>query len=231
METACRLRAWPPPPMLTIRSSSSACSWLPSRLWPGSAPCSPTKGTTLSTIAICAASSVSRRGSTCEVSRPARDWASGAGRWSAATRGCLRTSVSLCAMTGSGSSSSRSCRAHASSWLQNALLANSENRLLGRPKPDQRTIEPDRPGGRAAVGASRHQQAAGDIANLAGDEARLVRGKIKDEICHLFRAAEPAHRRPVHPAPVRGRADGLHHGRVDAPRRDGVHADVVALQL
>jgi hypothetical protein len=32
-------------------------------------------------------------------------------------------------MTGLGSSSSRCCRAHASSWLQDASRANSENRL------------------------------------------------------------------------------------------------------
>ena len=89
------------------------------------------RATTPSTIAICAASSVSRPRSTSVASHPDRDWASGAGRSSAATPGCWRTSVSPCAMTGSASSSSRCFRAHASSWLQNASLANSENRLLG----------------------------------------------------------------------------------------------------
>jgi transposase len=47
-----------------------------------------------------------------------------------ATLGCWRTSAWPSAMTGLASSSSRSCRAHASSWLQNASPANSENRLL-----------------------------------------------------------------------------------------------------
>ncbi len=37
-------------------------------------------------------------------------------------------------MTGSPSSFSRCCRAHAYSWLQNASLANSENRLLALSK-------------------------------------------------------------------------------------------------
>src|SRR3954469_7912634 len=56
-------------------------------------------------------------------------WASGAGLWSAAARGGWRTSGSPCATTGLASSTSRCCRAHASSWLQNASLANSENCL------------------------------------------------------------------------------------------------------
>ena len=60
---------------------------------------------------------------------PDRDWASAAGLWSAATPGCSRTSGSPCATTGLASSSSRCCRAHASSWLQNASRANSDNRL------------------------------------------------------------------------------------------------------
>src|SRR4051812_27202818 len=59
--------------------SLSACSWLPSRSWPGSGRCSPIRATTPSIIAICAASSVSRPGSIGEASHPDRDWASGAG--------------------------------------------------------------------------------------------------------------------------------------------------------
>src|SRR3954467_11127772 len=130
METVCRLRVWQRPPMSTTRSSSSACSWLLTRSWPASGRCSPIRATTPNIIAICAASSVSRPRSTSEASRPAQGWASGAGPLNAATRGCWRTSVSPCATTGLASSSSRCCRAHASSWLQNASLANSENRLL-----------------------------------------------------------------------------------------------------
>ena len=87
------------------------------------------KGYDANIIAICAASSVSRPRSTSEASRPAQGWASGAGPLNAATRGCWRTSVSPCATTGLASSSCHCCRAHASSWLQNASLANSENRL------------------------------------------------------------------------------------------------------
>jgi transposase len=62
-------------------------------------------------------------------SRPAPGWASVAGRSSAATHGCWRTSVSPCAMTGLASSFRRCCKLLASSWLQDASLANSENRL------------------------------------------------------------------------------------------------------
>ena len=62
-------------------------------------------------------------------SHPAQGWASGAGPSSAATRGCLRTSAWPSGTTGLGSLSSRCFRARASSWLQNASLANSENRL------------------------------------------------------------------------------------------------------
>jgi hypothetical protein len=58
-------------------------------------------------------------------------WASGAGRSSAATPGCWRTSASPCATTGSASSSSPCSRPPASSWLQAASPANSENRLSG----------------------------------------------------------------------------------------------------
>jgi transposase len=54
----------------------------------------------------------------------------GAGRWSAATPGFWKIGASLCAMTGSASSSNRSCRAPAYSWLQVGWLVNSENRLL-----------------------------------------------------------------------------------------------------
>jgi hypothetical protein len=57
--------------------------------------------------------------------------------------------------------------------------------------------------------ASRHQQAAGDTADLAGDKASLIQDKIEDEGRHLPQAAEPAERRLVHPAPVRVRADSL----------------------
>src|SRR5215217_4361100 len=131
METGCRSRVWQRPPTSMTRSSSSGCSWRPSRLWPASGPCSRTRDTTRSLIAICAASSGSRPRSTREASHPDRDWASGAGRWSAAPRGCWRTGVWLCAMTGLASSSSRCCRARASSGLQHASRATSENRLLG----------------------------------------------------------------------------------------------------
>src|SRR4051812_16600606 len=85
--------------------------------------------------------------------------------------------------------------------------------------------------GAALFTASRHEQAAGYIADLAGDETGFLRGEIKDEIRDLLRAAKPAHRRLIHPARVRVRADGPHHGRVDATRRDGVHADVVGAEL
>src|SRR5215211_1625865 len=81
-------------------------------------------------IASHAASLVSSPKSTSVGGHPARDWASGAGPSSAATRGCWRTSGSPCAMIGSASSSSYCFKARASSWLQNASLANSENRLL-----------------------------------------------------------------------------------------------------
>src|SRR5689334_24903374 len=52
------------------------------------------------------------------------------GRSSAPTPGFWRTGASSCAMTGSASSSSPCSRPHASSWLQDAWLANCENRLL-----------------------------------------------------------------------------------------------------
>src|SRR3954462_9933741 len=85
--------------------------------------------------------------------------------------------------------------------------------------------------GAALFTASRHEQAAGYIADLAGDETGLLRSEIKDEIRDLLWAAEPAQRCLIHPARVRVRADGLPQGRIDAPRRNGFHADVVGAEL
>src|SRR3954453_23758648 len=130
METGCRSRVWRPRPTSTTRSFSSACSWLPSGSWPASGRCSRTKGMTPRVIALSAATSGSSPRSTRVGSHTDRDWASAAGQSSAATPGCLRTSAWPSAMIGLGSSSNRCCRAHASSWLQDASPENSENRLL-----------------------------------------------------------------------------------------------------
>src|SRR3954467_14021776 len=116
--------------MLMTRLSSSGCSWPPSRSWPAFARYSPTKATTLSIIASCAAPLGPSRTSTSAVSRAGRDWASGAGRSNAAMPGYLRTDVWLCAMTGSASLSSPCFRPPAYSWLQAASPLHSENRLL-----------------------------------------------------------------------------------------------------
>ena len=51
-ETACRSPVSRRRPMSMTRLPSSGCSWPPLQLWPVSAPCSRTKATTLSTIAI-----------------------------------------------------------------------------------------------------------------------------------------------------------------------------------
>ena len=115
------------------RSFSSACSWPPSRSWPGSGPCSPTKAMTPSTIASYAASSVSRPRSTSVGSHPAQDWASAASPLSAAMPGCSRISASPCATIGSALSSSRCCRLPVYSWLHPASQMNCENRLLELP--------------------------------------------------------------------------------------------------
>src|SRR5690349_6696789 len=109
---------------------SSGCSWPPSPSWRGSAPCSPTKATMPSIIAISAGSSAPNPASTSAASHTDQDWASGAGRSSAAMPGSSRTSVSLCATTASASSSSHCSKLHASSWLQDAWPRNCENRLL-----------------------------------------------------------------------------------------------------
>ena len=68
--------------------------------------------------------------STSAVGRADRAWVNGAGRSSAATPGCWRTSASRCATTGSASSSRPCLRPPAYSWLQGGSHANSENRLL-----------------------------------------------------------------------------------------------------
>src|SRR3954466_2648424 len=130
METACRSPAWPRRPMSMTHSPSSGCSWPPSQSWPAFAPCSQTKATTLSTIAIRAAPLVPSPPSTSAANRAGRDWANIAGRSSAAMPGCSKTDALVCAMTGSASSSTHCFRPPAYSWLQAASPANSENRLL-----------------------------------------------------------------------------------------------------
>src|SRR4051812_13011136 len=116
--------------MSTTRSSSSACSWRPSRSWLASARSSPTRAMTPSTTAASAASSAPSRTFTSVVGRADPDWASAAGRSSAAMPGFWRTSASPCATTGLASSCSRCSRPLVYSWLQGGLLGNSENRLL-----------------------------------------------------------------------------------------------------
>src|SRR3954447_13913879 len=115
--------------MSTTRSSLSACSSPPSRSWPASARSSPTRATTPSTIVASAASSAPSHRFTSVVARTDPDWASAAGRSSAAMPGCWRTSASPYATTGSTSSCSRCFRPLAYSWLQAASPDNSENRL------------------------------------------------------------------------------------------------------
>ena len=87
------------------------------------------KATTPSPIVPSAAASAPNPASTSGLSHVVQAWASGAGRWSAATPGGWRTSAVLCATTGSASSSSHCCKAQAYSWLQAGSLGNFENRL------------------------------------------------------------------------------------------------------
>src|SRR4051812_30794125 len=121
--------------MSTTRSSSSACSWRPSRSWLASARSSPTRAMTPNTTATSAASSAPSRTFTSAVGRMDQGSASGAGQSSAAMPGCSRTGASRCATTGSASSCSRCSRPLVYSWLQGGLPGNSENRLLGRKRP------------------------------------------------------------------------------------------------
>ena len=65
----------------------------PSRSWRASARCSRTRATTPSTTGICAGASAPSPGSTSVDGHADRAWASGAGRSSAATPGCWRTSA------------------------------------------------------------------------------------------------------------------------------------------
>lgn len=58
---------------------------------------------------------------------------------------------------------------------------------------------------------SRHQEAACYVADLAGDEARLVRGKVEHKVGDLLGAAEPAEWRLPDPTQVCVLPDGLHH--------------------
>src|SRR5215204_7668732 len=76
-----------------------------------------------------------------------------------------------------------------------------------------------------------HQQTSCYVANLAGDKTCMQRGEIKDDIRHFFRAAKPAHWRLLYPALVCVRPDGLHHRGVDAPRRNGVDANVIRAEF
>jgi Transposase DDE domain len=81
--------------------------------------CSPTRGMMPSTTtASCAEALGPSRTSTSGGRRPAQAWAGAAGRWSAATPGCWRTSALPCATTGWGSSSKACFRPPAYSWLQ-----------------------------------------------------------------------------------------------------------------
>jgi hypothetical protein len=126
---ACFVPALSQQRMSMTPSSSSGCSGPPSRSWPASAPCPPTKAMTPSRIAIRAAPSGPSLVSTSALNRTDRDWARTAGRSSAATPGSWRTGAWHCAMTGSASSFNRYSRPHASSWLRAGSPANSENRL------------------------------------------------------------------------------------------------------
>ena len=119
----------PRQPISMTRLSSSGCSWPPSQSWPAFARYSPTKATTLSTIAIYVAPLLPSPASTSTVSRADRDWASDAGRSSAATPGCWRTNAWRCGMTASASSYSPCSRPPVSSWLQDASPENCDNRL------------------------------------------------------------------------------------------------------
>jgi len=56
-------------------------------------------------------------------------WADTAGRSSAPSVGCWRTSASACDTTGATSSFSHCCRPDAYSWLQPNWLGNCENRV------------------------------------------------------------------------------------------------------
>ena len=87
------------------------------------------KGSTPSTAATCAGRSGPSPGSTSAAGRTARASASDAGRSSAPTLGCSRTSAWRYATTASASSCDRYSRPPASSWLRAASPANSEIRL------------------------------------------------------------------------------------------------------
>lgn len=89
------------------RSSSSGCSWPPSRSWPASARSSPTKAMTRSITATSAAGAAPSHTSTSGVDRADQGLASGTGPSSAAMPGCRRTGASRYATAGSASSSSR----------------------------------------------------------------------------------------------------------------------------
>jgi Transposase DDE domain len=95
-----------------------------------SVQCSPTGATTLSSTAPSAAGSAPSRTSTSAASPADQGLGSGAGPSSAATHGCWRISASLCATTGSASSSSHYSKQLAYSWLQAGSPGSSENRLL-----------------------------------------------------------------------------------------------------
>src|SRR3954449_11056657 len=111
-----------------------------------------------STTATSAASSALSHRSINVVARTDPDWASAAGRSSAATPGCWRTSASPYATTGSTSSCSRCFRPHAYSWLQTASPDNSENRLLIHQRAVQQVLE-EKARVEACAGASRQEHA------------------------------------------------------------------------
>ena len=71
----------------------------------------------------------SSRSSTSADGRMAPAWADTAGRSSAPSVGCWRTSASACATTDATSSFSHCCRPDAYSWLQPGWLGNCENRF------------------------------------------------------------------------------------------------------
>src|SRR3954454_24997470 len=136
-----------------------------------------------SPTASCAGRSGPSLASTSAASRAARGWGRGAGRSSAATPGCWRTSVWRSATTASGSSFSLCSRPPVSSWLQAASPENSENRLLGRYTPVSRgKPRPDR--GRCVYGryrtparASRQRRPAGQRSHHASLDRLLQRGR------------------------------------------------------
>jgi transposase len=99
---------------------------------------------------------------------------SAAGQWSAATPGFWRTSASPCAMTGSASSSSHCCKAHAYSWLQVGSLGNSENRLLAEEGPRRSAYDPPSGPGSTPGGSGR----SGALRALAALEGALMPGRL-----------------------------------------------------